>query len=231
MMFSGCDDPTPFKVVHCGLKTEKYVYRPPKQSIKRVFCAARLSAEKGLTVLIEALRLLADRGHYLELTLAGDGPSRQQLSLLATRLGLSDQVKFLGYISEQEVINELQDSDLFVLPSFVEGVPVAAMEAMAVGVPVIATNIAGTSELIEDGKTGVLIRPSDSRALADAIVWMIEHYDFRVRAAELARKRILEEFDVDNETVRLNRYLLESCNDIQGECREEALAGRRALTR
>jgi glycosyltransferase involved in cell wall biosynthesis len=214
MMFSGCDEPEPFKVVHCGLSTEKYGYRPPREQIRKIFCAARLSPEKGHAILINALRLLLDEGHDLELRLAGDGPSRRQLSTLAKGLGLADRVHFLGYLSEDEVISELQEADLFILPSFVEGVPVAAMEAMAVGVPVIATNIAGTSELIEDGKTGLLIRPSDPQALVDAVVWMIEHHAFRIRAAELARRKVIDEFDVNKETAKLNRYLLDSCDDL-----------------
>src|SRR5664280_1586594 len=211
MMFSECNDPTAFKVVHCGLNIAKYAYRPPKQQIKRLFCAARLSPEKGLAFAIEALSLLLAKGNDLELRLAGDGPSKSHLESLTTRLGLADRVQFLGFLTEDEVIGELQASDLFVLPSFVEGVPVSAIEAMAVGVPVIATNIAGTSELIEDGKTGILIRPSDSQALAEAVVRMIEDYEFRLNAAEQARRKVVEEFDIDKETAKLNQYLVESC--------------------
>jgi colanic acid/amylovoran biosynthesis glycosyltransferase len=83
------------------------------------------------------------------------------------------------------------------------------MEAMAVGVPVIATNVAGTSELIEDGRTGLLVRPSDPLALADAIVRMIRDYPFRLCAAQLGRQKVVDEFDVDKETAKLNRYLLD----------------------
>ena len=162
MMFSECDDPGMFKVVHCGLSLEKYHYRPPREQVRRIFCAARLSPEKGHAFLIRAMKLLVDRGHELELRLAGDGPRKEQLTDLAHELGISDRVRFLGFLTEDEVIRELQDADLFVLPSFVEGLPVSAMEAMAIGVPVIATNIAGTSELVEDGRTGLLVRPSDS---------------------------------------------------------------------
>ena len=212
MMFSECNDPTAFKVVHCGLNIAKYAYRPPKQQIKRLFCAARLSPEKGLAFAIEALSLLLAKGNDLELRLAGDGPSKGHLESLTTRLGLADRVHFLGFLTEDEVIGELQASDLFVLPSFVEGVPVSAIEAMAVGVPVIATNIAGTSELIEDGKTGILIRPSDSQALAEAVVRMIEDYEFRLRATELARQKVVDEFDIDKETAKLNQYLVQSCD-------------------
>ena len=211
MMFSECDDPTPFKVVHCGLNIAKYAYRPPKESVKRLFCAARLAPEKGMAVALEALHALLKKGYDLELRLAGDGPSKAHLEKLAAQLGIADHVKFLGFLSEDEVIGELQSADLFVLPSFVEGVPVSAMEAMAVGVPVIATNIAGTGELIEDGKTGILIRPSDAQALADAVVRMINDHGFRLRAAEMGRRKVVDEFDVDKESANLNQYLVRSC--------------------
>jgi len=211
MMFSDCDDPTPFKVVHCGLTIGKYTYRPPKEQVRRLICTARLSPEKGLRFAIEALRRLLDKGYNLELRLAGDGPSKAHLEALTIRLKVVDQVKFLGFLTEDEVISELQTSDLFVLPSFVEGLPVSAMEAMAVGVPVIATNIAGASELIEDGKTGLLVRPSDAEALADAVVRMIEDHGFRLRAAEFGRKKVVEEFDVDKESAKLNQNFIQCC--------------------
>jgi len=127
-------------------------------------------------------------------------------------LRISNRVHFLGYLGEDEVIRELQTADLFILPSFVEGLPVSAMEAMAIGVPVIATNIAGTSELVQDGKTGLLIRPSDSQALANAVISMMENYSFRVRAAELGRKKVMDEFEIEKETAKLNEHLLQSCD-------------------
>ena len=212
MMFSDTDDPGPFKIVHCGLKMEKYNFRPPKQEVKTLFCAARLSPEKGIAVTFHALKRLRHSGYDLSLRLAGNGPSRMQLQELAMQLQITDRVIFLGNLTEDEVIQELEACDLFVLSSFVEGIPVSAMEAMAIGVPVIATNIAGTSELVEDGATGLLVRPSDSEALADAIVRMIEDYEFRVRVAELGRKKVAAEFDVDRESARLNEYLLQSCD-------------------
>jgi len=211
MMFSESTDPEQFKVVHCGLDFNRYFYRPPKQEVKRIFCAARLSPEKGHSVILHALKRLLDDGYGLELELAGDGPCREGLIALSQELGIADRVRFLGSLSEDDVARKLQNADLFVLPSFVEGVPVSAMEAMAVGVPVIATNIAGTSELVEDGKTGLLIRPSDFQVLANAVVKMIDDYDFRLRAAELARKKVVVEFNVDKEAVKLNEYLLKSC--------------------
>ncbi len=207
MMFSECDDPTSFKIVHCGLEIDKYHYRPPRSEIKYLLCVARLSPEKGLTFLVHALKLLRSKGYDLELRLAGDGPAKGYLTKLVDELGLSNQVNFLGYLTEDQVIQELQRCDLFVLPSFVEGLPVSAMEAMAVGLPVIATNIGGTSELIEDGKTGVLVRPSDPQILADAVIKMAQDYPFRLRAAELGRQKVLDEFDIRKETPKLNSHL------------------------
>jgi colanic acid/amylovoran biosynthesis glycosyltransferase len=214
MMFSGCNDMGRFKVVHCGLDLDRYPYRRPRERISNIFCAARLSPEKGLEFLIQAVRSLLDQGHELNLRLAGDGPKKEELQALAKELKLSDRVHFLGFLGEDDVIRELQACDLFVLPSFVEGLPVSAMEALAIGVPVVATNIAGTSELIEDGRTGLLVRPSDSNALADAIVKMITDYDFRLAIAENGRRKVVSEFDVKKESEKLNASLLRSCDAI-----------------
>jgi colanic acid/amylovoran biosynthesis glycosyltransferase len=209
MMFSECEDPTAFKIVHCGLNIERYAYRPPSKKIKRLFCSGRLAPEKGHIFLIKALRLLLDKGYELELRLAGNGPSKKRLEALAGELGLNNHIHFLGFQSEDEIIHELHRSDLFVLSSFVEGVPVSVMEAMAIGVPVIATNVGGTSELVEDGRTGLLIRPSDIHALVDAVVRMIDDYEFRKQAAERGRKKVEEEFDVEKETEKLRTCFLE----------------------
>jgi glycosyltransferase involved in cell wall biosynthesis len=128
---------------------------------------------------------------------------------MARDLGVLDHLQFLGYLDEAKTTRELYSSDLCVIPSLAEGLPTSAIEAMAVGVPVIATNVAGTSELIEHGKNGLLVRPSDPEALADAIVMMIEDYDFRMRAAALGRKKVEEEFDVNKETRALGKSLLQ----------------------
>ena len=118
MMFSECEDTTPFKIVHCGLNIERYQYRQPGEHIKRLFCAGRLSPEKGHFILFKAVKLLLDKGYMLELGLAGNGPSKEQLEVLASELGLRDRIHFLDFLSEDEIISELQRSDLFVLPSF-----------------------------------------------------------------------------------------------------------------
>ena len=210
MMFSGSDDSKPFKVVHCGLEIGKYKFRPPALAVRTIFCAARLSPEKGLTFLLRAVAQLTARGYDVRLRLAGSGPSHERLVTLASDLKIQHVVDFLGFLDEERIIEELQNSDLFVLPSFVEGVPVSAMEAMAIGVPVIATNIAGTGELVENGLTGTLVRPADVDELVATIETVINDHGFRLRSAELARKKVVTEFDVDLETAKLHSYLIEA---------------------
>jgi glycosyltransferase involved in cell wall biosynthesis len=207
IIFSESTDISKFKVVHCGLDLQEYAFRAPRQQVKRLFCAARLSHEKGIEFLVHALAILARRGYALELRLAGDGPQRDVLERLAADLGVSRQVTFLGNLREAQVTRELTESDIFVLPSLAEGVPVSLMEAMAVGVPVIATNIAGTSELVEDGKNGILVRPTDAEALGDAVAEIISDYDLRLRTAKEGRAKVGKEFDIDVETAKLRTYL------------------------
>ena len=216
MMFADSDDPTKYKVVHCGLQMQRYAYRSPVRPVRTLFCAARLSPEKGLTFLLRALAELRGRGHDLRLKLAGGGPSHDRLVEMASHLQISDKVEFLGFVDETRIIEELRQADLFVLPSFVEGVPVSAMEAMAIGVPVIATNIAGTSELVEGGSTGTLVRPADVGALVSAVEDVISNYDFRLRSAERARKKVETEFDVDTETAKLRSHLLDDTRSELG---------------
>jgi glycosyltransferase involved in cell wall biosynthesis len=216
ILFSEGADVSSLKIVHCGLQLGEYEFRLPRQKVERLYCAARLAPEKGFEFLIHALKILRDQNYVLELRLVGDGPHRSALQRLASELGVADCLRFLGHLDEASKMRELYAADLFVLPSLAEGLPSSATEAMAVGVPVIATNIAGTSELVEDGKSGLLVRPSDPQALADAIIRMIEDYEFRVRASELGRKKVIEEFDVDKEAAKLKKYLLQDCDRNDG---------------
>ncbi len=209
ILFSGSTNLSALKIVHCGLDLQDYQFRLPRERVERLYCAARLAPEKGFEFLVQAVRILTDQNCDVVLRLVGDGPSRSTLEGMARDLGILDRVHFLGPLDEAAKMRELYAADLLILPSLAEGLPSSITEAMAVGVPVIATNIAGTSELVESGKTGLLVRPSDPQALADAIIRMIDSYDFRTRASELARQKVVEEFDVNKEAGKLRKYLLQ----------------------
>jgi glycosyltransferase involved in cell wall biosynthesis len=206
MLFSGSRDPQHFKIVRCGLELQHYQFRQPRPEMKRLLCVARISWEKGMFFLIEAVHLLRQQGHVIELAFAGDGPDRSALEARVEQLGLREQVQFLGHKTETQVREELARSDAFVLPSFVEGVPVSAMEAMAIGVPVICTNVGGVSELVEDGVTGLLVRPSDPDSIAKAVLRLKHDPHLAQTLAGNGRKKVEDDFDSDKEFANLNAH-------------------------
>lgn len=147
---------------------------------------ASLTPKKGHSYLIEALALAAARSVPCTLVLAGDGPMRPAIEQLAERLGVSSRVRFLG--EAERVADVLAITDVFVLPSLVEGMPLALLEAMRVGRAVVATRVGGVPELVRDGDNGVLVEPADAAALAEAVATLAadparrDHLGDRARA-------------------------------------------------
>ena len=128
---------------------------------------ARLAPEKGHRVLLQAAARLDTAHPDVHYLLLGDGPLRQQLQAQVSECGLHARVHFLGF--RQDIPRLLAASDLAVLPSFVEGVPAAILEAMASGLPVIATNVGGVREVLIDGAMGRIISPGNADQLAQAL--------------------------------------------------------------
>ncbi len=128
----------------------------------------RLSFEKGHADLVDALGIVAARNHRVSLVLAGDGPERSNLVERIRALGLQDSIHLTGYLDRPQRI--LEEADLMVLPSHTEGLPNAALEALAMEVPVLATRVGGTPEVIADSVTGRLVPSKTPVALADAII-------------------------------------------------------------
>lgn len=134
-----------------------------------VGAASRLSPEKGFEHLLRAVAMLRDRGIALDVVLAGDGPSRAGLARLAEELGLCERVEFLGEVAHDDVPGVLQRLDIFAMPSTWEGFGVSALEASAMELPAVASDIHGIPDVVLDGETGLLVPPADVGALADAI--------------------------------------------------------------
>ncbi len=158
----------PIDLVPNGVDTERF--RPadrPRAQRLRVGVLGRLVANKGADVAIRALAEAQRLGVDAELTLAGDGPERTDLGRLVNLLGLHDRVRFEGHRSDPE--HWLRAVDVLVRPSRTEGMPLAVLEAMAMGVPVIASDVPGNAALLGDGATGLLVPVGDHRALALAL--------------------------------------------------------------
>lgn len=187
-------------IVHCGIEPERY--GRTRATAPRLLFVGRLAAVKGVPVLFEAMDRLRGEFPDLEVTLVGDGPDRKALEREAPA-----GVTFAGYRSQSEVAEMLRDSRALVLPSFAEGVPVVLMEAMASGLPVIATRIAGIPELVEEGRSGLLVPPGDAEALAEAIRRVLSDADLRDRMGAAGRERVLADFTSGTEAARLSQLL------------------------
>ncbi|HTZ87761.1 MAG TPA: glycosyltransferase [Solirubrobacteraceae bacterium] len=199
----GADRATPAHVVHCGVDPAAYSFRPRAPSTNgpvRAICVATLNELKGHAILLDAL---AREGlERVQLDLVGSGPLEQPLRAQAARLGITERVRFWGTRSEREVAELLDEAEVFVLASVVasngqmDGIPVALMEALAAGLPVIASRLSGIPELVRDGETGLLVEPGDPEALADAFRRLLADPDAAIARARNGRSLIEAEFDI-----------------------------------
>jgi glycosyltransferase involved in cell wall biosynthesis len=172
-----------------------------------VVTIGRLSPEKGHADLVEALALLRQRGCCVTAVLVGDGPARAALEEKVRAARLSDRVHFPGYVTNTAQI--LESSDLMVLPSHTEGLPNVALEALLMEVPVVATRVGGTPEIVIDGVTGQLVEPRAPAALAGAIAAFVAHPEPLREMARAGRRRVEAEFDFRVRTRRLEAIYLE----------------------
>lgn len=189
-----------FHVVRCGVEIDRIRRKPTVPQVtgvRKLYSVGRLSPEKGQSVLLEGFSLISAEFPSLELHLVGDGPSRQDLEALTCRLQLGSQVFFHGAVTEQEVLEHLQHADFLAMGSFMEGIPLALMEAMASGVPVIAPRIAGIPELITDNDSGFLFHPANFADLAAALRKAMGMSAAQTAAmTSRAEARVREEFTV-----------------------------------
>jgi len=201
-------------VVRCGIDLERFraatptSFIPPKEHACRLVSVGRLSPEKGQAGLLCAFAKVA-RERDVELRLAGDGPERKQLEALTARLGLDERVTFVGRVPSCHVAAELLQADIFIVSSFMEGLPVVLIEALAMGVPVIAPYIAGIPELVEHGVSGLLFPASDWNALAAMVKRLIDDPQARERMAEEGRRRVEAEFELSTAVAPLIRRFRE----------------------
>ena len=182
------------KVVHCSVDegfTQEVA--APATASRRVVCVGRLCEQKGQLLLLAAAREMVERGHDIELVLAGDGEMRPELERLVDAYGLQSRVRITGWVSAAEVRSLILEARALILPSFAEGLPVVIMEAMALGRPVISTRIAGIPELVREGQEGWLVAAGDCQALVDAWTELLAAEPARLQAmGESARRRVAQ---------------------------------------
>lgn len=204
------------KLVHCGIEPAFYETASDRPGLpRRLICVGRLCEQKGQLLLINAAHRLSERGTDFELVLAGDGEMRKELETLISHYKLQDVVRITGWISSEQVREELLAARALVLPSFAEGLPVVIMEAMTLRRPVISTFIAGIPELVEPGQHGWLVPAGDVELLADAIQDCLDASPERIaQMGQASRVRALESHDADKEASKL-ATLFSSCFDLK----------------
>ena len=193
------------EVVRCGVEPAFHADADAEPNVGRqLLCVGRLSEQKGHLLLIEAAHILALKGEDFRLLLAGDGELRAQLEAEIGRRDLAGIVRITGWVDSAEVRRLLLASRALVVSSFAEGLPVVAMEAMALRRPVVGTQIAAIPELVKDGLSGWLCAAGDPDALAVAMQRCLRADAAQLaRMGALARDEVLAKHDVDHEAQRL----------------------------
>jgi colanic acid/amylovoran biosynthesis glycosyltransferase len=163
----------------------------------------RLVEKKGHEFLLRALARTVSSGRDVRLRIAGDGPLREKLESLARELGVAERVRFLGAVAHDAMPGMLQQSHIFALPSVTagngdqEGMPVSIMEAQASGLPVLSTCHSGIPELIEDGTSGYLVAERDTAALADRMMYLVDHPELWPLMGAAGRRIVEEKYGLD----------------------------------
>ena len=202
------------KVIHCGVDTQQD-FKPrswdediEKRNTVSIICIGTLHEVKGQTYLIDSCKILKEAGYNFVCHFVGEGPDRSSLIKQAAQAGL-DCIIFHGLLTRPEIIQMLQEMDIAVTPSVPasdgrrEGIPIVVMEAMASGLPVVASNISGIPELVEDNRNGFLVPPREVGALAAAIERLIQEPDLRRRFGMAGRGKIEKEFALHLNSIKL----------------------------
>jgi glycosyltransferase involved in cell wall biosynthesis len=204
-------------VAYCGIDQSWFYPRPGMRAPSRpyrILSSGRLVEKKGMAYLIEACRILADRGTDFECVIAGSGELEGKLRAQAERLGLSRRVTVTGKpLIQERIVDFMHGGDVYVLACVwakdgdVDGLPQMLMEAMACGLPAVSTRLVGIPDLIRHEETGLLAEPNDAAGLADAIERLMRDPGLAARLAEAGRCWVAERFDLSNSLAPLiERY-------------------------
>ncbi|MGH9318797.1 MAG: glycosyltransferase [Vicinamibacteria bacterium] len=207
----GCDADK--VIIHrIGVDCEKFGYRERMRGNGpvRITSVARLVEKKGIEYGIRAVSRLLQQGLRVEYRVVGDGELREPLTRLVSELGIEGNVKLVGALTQEQVVDVLNDTDIFLLPSTVsadgdeEGVPTGIMEAMAMGLPVVSSFHSGIPELVEDGVSGLLAEERDVAGIADRLARLVAHPEDCREMGRAGRAQVKANFNI----VKLNDDLV-----------------------
>lgn len=207
-----CDRANWPKLLYSPLGIEVAEFVPPaatatESDVVRLLCVGRLSQEKGQALLLEAVAALTAQKLRLQLHVVGDGPDRRWLETYADQLGISSRIVFEGWIDEAKLMALYTSTDIFVLSSLAEGIPMVLIEAMALEKPCVAPRISGIPELIDHGVNGLLFSAADVDELTEQIRTLLQSAELRRKLGKEARQKVLREYDTTRNTERFAAIL------------------------
>jgi colanic acid/amylovoran biosynthesis glycosyltransferase len=201
------------RIVHCGISPSLFPFEAEGRDPRRILAVGRLDAIKGFPHLVDACAVLRDRGIDFTCDIVGSGPLGGELRKRIEAHGLAGQVRLLGVRPQEDVGQMMRHAAVFAVPSVVtergdrDGIPVALMEAMACGVPVVSTRVSGIPELVRDGETGLLAQPGDAVGLADCLERVLRDPVYGAKLARRARGVVERDFDIRHEAAKLRRAI------------------------
>jgi glycosyltransferase involved in cell wall biosynthesis len=202
-------DAAKIRRIYNGLPLDRFAWQAPRARAPRILAVGRLVEKKGFEHLIDACRILADRGRDFEGRILGSGMLEEQLANRIRAQRLEGRVVLAGNRPQAVVVEELRAAAALAAPCVTgsdgnrDGLPTTLLEAMALGTPCVSTDVTGIPEVLRDGETGLLVPQGDARALADALERLIADPEERVRLARAARRRIEADFEVHRNTALL----------------------------
>jgi glycosyltransferase involved in cell wall biosynthesis len=199
--------------IHNGLDLERMAFSAPGARRPLILGVGRLIEKKGFDVLVDACRILADRGVEFRCRIIGGGECRGDLERQVSRLGLEGRVELTGPLPGEIVQAAMREAAVLAAPCVVgadgnrDGMPTVLLEAMALGTPCIATPVTGIPEIVQDGATGLLVEERDAGGLAEGLHRLLGDAVLRERLARAARQRIERDFDIHKNAARLRELL------------------------
>lgn len=205
------------KVIYHGVSLEDF--RPEDSQEEGwppvILAIAQFREKKGLPFLVEACRVLRNEAQEFECCIVGDGPQRDYLEALIEKYDLENTVRLAGIVFQEKLKDCYRRADILTLPSIVasdgdrDGIPVTLIEGMAMGCPVVSTWVSGIPELVEDGRTGLLVPPGDATALARALRTLLQDEDLRRQMGRAGRNRVIRQFDIQDSVARIADLFVE----------------------
>lgn len=215
---------TPIHMAYHGIDVNCFSPRPRTQplNVPLILSAGRLCESSGFSYLLKACHLLKQKDISFNCQIVGDGPSKEAIQQQINELGLGEHVMLLGELSQEQMMEYYQQATLFVLPYLVnddgerDGIPRVLLEAMAMELPVVSTNILGISELIQSHYNGILVAEKDSLSLAQALELLLIRWEFSRTLGKMSRLTVLDKFGLASNVGIVKDSLLRAIKQPMG---------------